>query len=77
MRIFHGDLANTSAELKLRSYSASVVTEMAYGHQVVSDDDPYLHIADRLNSMIAGVGAQGSNMVDLFPICTPTTFFGV
>lgn len=43
--------------------------EIAYGHHVSSPDDPYLRIADKINELVAGIGAQGSNLVDLFPFC--------
>lgn len=42
--------------------------EIAYGQHVVSDDDPYLQIANRLNTFIADVGMQGTHPVDVFPI---------
>ena len=49
------------------SFAASVAMEIAYGHQVSSEnDDPYLRIAEQMNDMIAGLGPQGSNPVDLF-----------
>lgn len=51
------------------SFAASVAMEIAYGHQVSDreDNDPYLRIADQMNDMVAGLGPQGSNPVDLFP----------
>ncbi|KAJ3485901.1 hypothetical protein NLI96_g4622 [Meripilus lineatus] len=52
----------------LEIFSASVLMEIAYGQHVVSDDDPYLQIANRLNTFIADVGMQGTHPVDVFPI---------
>ena len=42
--------------------------EIAYGQHVVSEDDPYLQIANRLNTFLADAGMQGTHPVDVFPI---------
>lgn len=42
--------------------------EIAYGHHITSEDDPFLRMAEKINELTAGVGPQGSNIVDLFPI---------
>ncbi|KAJ3473489.1 hypothetical protein NLI96_g12978 [Meripilus lineatus] len=55
-------------EAHLQRFSASVIMEIAYGHHVTSEDDPFLRIADKINELTAGVGPQGSNIVDFFPI---------
>ncbi|KAJ3485910.1 hypothetical protein NLI96_g4615 [Meripilus lineatus] len=55
-------------EEHLQCFASSVVMEIAYGHQVSSDDDPYLRLAKRMNEMAAGLGSQGSNPVDFLPI---------
>ncbi|KAJ3474621.1 hypothetical protein NLI96_g12354 [Meripilus lineatus] len=51
----------------IQRFASAVVMEIAYGHHVSSPDDPYLRIADKINELVAGIGAQGSNLVDLFP----------
>ncbi|KAJ3485907.1 hypothetical protein NLI96_g4625 [Meripilus lineatus] len=63
------NLLNTPENLEahLQRYSASVVAEIAYGHHITSADDPYLEMVTTMNVLLAGVGGQGSNPVDLFP----------
>ena len=56
-------------DISLCRFASAVVMEIAYGHHVSSPDDPYLRIADKINELVAGIGAQGSNLVDLFPFC--------
>lgn len=43
--------------------------EIAYGHQALSENDPYLQLANQMNDMVAGLGSSFANPVDFFPIC--------
>ncbi|KAL4247551.1 cytochrome P450 monooxygenase [Abortiporus biennis] len=51
-----------------RRYATSVIMEIAYGHEIVSDDDPYLQIAKEVNNVVTGAGDPGATPPDLFPI---------
>lgn len=47
--------------------TASTVTMVTYGHQVISDDDAYLKLIEKVNVATLDSGAPGSAMVDLIP----------
>lgn len=40
---------------------------VTYGHQVISDDDAYLKLIEKVNVATLDSGAPGSAMVDLIP----------
>lgn len=41
--------------------------EVAYGHQITSDDDPYVKISQDTGDAVQNAGPPGSTPVDLFP----------
>ncbi|KAG6887305.1 hypothetical protein C0995_016286 [Termitomyces sp. Mi166 len=50
------------------SYTTSIVIQIGYGHQIVSNDDPYLEIAEECCRIIKDLGTPGATPIDLFPI---------
>ncbi|KAG6862109.1 hypothetical protein C0995_005921 [Termitomyces sp. Mi166 len=51
----------------LRWFSTSIIMRVAYGHQITSDDDPYLRIAQDSSHAISHAGPPGNTPVDFFP----------
>lgn len=51
----------------IRRATASTVTMATYGLQVISDDDAYLQLIEKVNVATLEPGAPGSTMVDLIP----------
>lgn len=69
-RILAQNLLNTTddrLDLILR-FSTAIIVDVAYGHQIVSTDDPYVKIAERCSRAAAESGPPGGTPVDLFPI---------
>ncbi|KAJ3574043.1 hypothetical protein NP233_g2018 [Leucocoprinus birnbaumii] len=68
-------------EAMLRRFSTSIIMSIAYGHEILSDDDPYVQIAADSGYSLSHCGPAGSTPVDLFPILQhlpswfPGTFF--
>ncbi|RDB18010.1 hypothetical protein Hypma_000693 [Hypsizygus marmoreus] len=54
-------------ELLLR-FSTAIIIEIAFGHQITADNDPYLKAADDVCFAAANSGPPGGTFVDLFPI---------
>jgi hypothetical protein len=53
-------------------YATAIIIEVVYGHRIVTDNDPYLKIAnDALHYAIPSASVRGGSVVDLFPIRTP------
>lgn len=46
-------------------FSAAVVVEIAYGHEVKSSDDEYVELAEKSNDILLGLG--DTSLIDLFP----------
>ncbi|GJE94425.1 cytochrome P450 [Phanerochaete sordida] len=46
-------------------FATAVVMEIAYGHKIVSDDDPYIAIAGEINDILGAIGDV--SIVDFFP----------
>ncbi|KAF8074619.1 cytochrome P450 [Lyophyllum atratum] len=55
------------ADLLMR-FSTAVIIDIAYGHQAVSIDDPYIKIAADCSRAAADGGPIGGTPVDLFPV---------
>jgi hypothetical protein len=53
----------------IQRYATTLVMKIAYGHQILSDDDEYIKIADIFASAIAGSGSPGTTPPDVMPIC--------
>ncbi|KAI0075227.1 cytochrome P450 [Panus rudis PR-1116 ss-1] len=49
-------------------YSAATIIDITYGHQVTSDDDMLIGIAERAATATVTAGSPGSMLVDFFPI---------
>ncbi len=41
---------------------------VAYGHEILSDDDPYIEIAKNSGHALTHCGPPGNTPIDLFPI---------
>ncbi|KAK7677845.1 hypothetical protein QCA50_019157 [Cerrena zonata] len=52
----------------LTRFSASIIMEITYGHQVTSSDDKFIGIAQRAGEETVTAGSPGSMLVDFFPI---------
>lgn len=53
-------------ELLIR-YSAAIIIEIAYGHRILTDNDPYVKIAEDVCHASAHSGPPGGTPVDIFP----------
>jgi hypothetical protein len=53
----------------VQRYSTALVINIAYGHQILSDDDEYIKIAENSSEAIARAGSAGTTPPDLLPIC--------
>ena len=42
--------------------------EITYGHRIVSDDDPYIEIAEGVNHISTQSGTPGMTPVDVIPL---------
>jgi hypothetical protein len=42
---------------------------IAYAHQILSDDDEYLKMAENFSSVVDGSGTPGATPPDLLPFC--------
>ncbi|KNZ73173.1 O-methylsterigmatocystin oxidoreductase, partial [Termitomyces sp. J132] len=51
----------------IRRFSTSIIMRVAYGHQITSDDDPYLDITENTSIALGNAGAPGTTPVDFFP----------
>ncbi|KAF9552265.1 cytochrome P450 [Agrocybe pediades] len=51
----------------LNRYSASIILNVAHGHQVQGEDDEYMKIAEAVEYAITHCAPPGSNFVDMFP----------
>lgn len=52
----------------LGSFATSIVLYIAYGHEILSDADPYVQITADSSYAITHCGPPGGTLVDLFPI---------
>ncbi|KAG6845120.1 hypothetical protein H0H87_000547 [Tephrocybe sp. NHM501043] len=48
-------------------FTTAVIIEIGYGHQITSDEDPYLKIAEECCHIAKFLGPPGATPVDLFP----------
>ncbi|KAF4596650.1 hypothetical protein EYR38_008037 [Pleurotus pulmonarius] len=65
-----GGLLETRGEYEhaLTRFSTSIIMRVTYGHQILSDDDEYVGLANAVQESASEVGALGRTPVDLFPI---------
>ncbi|KDR72308.1 hypothetical protein GALMADRAFT_102042 [Galerina marginata CBS 339.88] len=52
----------------LNRFSSAIILRIAYGHEIKSNNDPYLKIISDVGYCITNCAAPGSNLVDLVPI---------
>jgi hypothetical protein len=50
-----------------RRFSTAIIMRVAYGHQITSDDDPYVKIAHDTGYALSNAGSPGSTPVDFIP----------
>ncbi|KAF7424559.1 hypothetical protein PC9H_009866 [Pleurotus ostreatus] len=60
--------SNSEYEHALTRFSTSIIMRVTYGHQILSDDDEYLALANTIQESASEVGVPGGTPVDLFPI---------
>ena len=41
--------------------------QVTYGHQITSDEDPYIDIAEKTSFALSNAGPPGNTPVDFFP----------
>ncbi|KAF9002123.1 cytochrome P450 [Cyathus striatus] len=51
----------------LQRFSTALIVKIAYGKDIISDDDPYLEISDAAIDSLVSCGSPGSTLVDLMP----------
>ncbi|KAJ7026803.1 cytochrome P450 [Mycena alexandri] len=51
----------------LSRFSTSVITRLTVGHEIVSDDDPYLELTKTVYEAVSRTGPPGNSPLDLFP----------
>ncbi|KAJ3491620.1 hypothetical protein NLI96_g552 [Meripilus lineatus] len=52
----------------VRRFASAVILEIAYGHRIQTDDDPYLQSTEHINQSLAGAGEPGMTAIDHIPI---------
>lgn len=50
-------------------YTSAIILEIAYGHTVESDDDPYLILSNQINKILSGINCAEADILDAFPPC--------
>ncbi|KAG6819996.1 hypothetical protein H0H93_006699, partial [Arthromyces matolae] len=56
-----------SRENLLSRFATAIVIRLVCGHQIASDDDPYIRMAKEVGATAANSGPPGSTPVDFFP----------
>ncbi|KAF9456703.1 cytochrome P450 1A2 [Collybia nuda] len=51
----------------IRRFSTAIIIRIAFGHQITSDDDPYVKFAERVGYAISNCGTPGNTPVDFLP----------
>ncbi|KAF8077572.1 cytochrome P450 [Lyophyllum atratum] len=49
-------------------FSTAIIIRIAYGHQITSDDDPYVYVTEGVSHALSNMGPPGGTPVDFFPI---------
>lgn len=62
---FHSVMA--SKLILQKSFSTAIIIDINYGHQIVSDDDPYVKITADCSRVAAESGPPGGTPIDMFP----------
>ncbi|KAJ8693265.1 hypothetical protein PTI98_010503 [Pleurotus ostreatus] len=68
--LVHGLMRNEGNHNQLLArFTTAVAIRIAYGHQIVSDDDEYIDILDTMGTAVRAGGLPGATAIDAFPIC--------
>ncbi|KAJ7747776.1 cytochrome P450 [Mycena metata] len=51
----------------LSRFSTGVITRLTVGHEIVTDDDPYLKLTKAIYQALSRTGPPGNSPIDLFP----------
>ncbi|KAF9456702.1 cytochrome P450 [Collybia nuda] len=51
----------------IRRFSTATIIRIAFGHQISSEDDPYVKIAEKVGYAISNSGSPGNTPVDFLP----------
>ncbi|KAJ3492023.1 hypothetical protein NLI96_g261 [Meripilus lineatus] len=51
----------------IQRFATAIVMDIAYGHRIVDNGDPYLRMADRTAKIALELGNLGTHAVDIFP----------
>lgn len=54
----------------MHRFSTAIIIRIAFGHQIISDDDLYVKIADDVSYALSNAGSPGGTLVDFFPFRT-------
>ncbi|KAF7423939.1 hypothetical protein PC9H_009237 [Pleurotus ostreatus] len=67
--LVHGLMRNEGNHNQLLArFTTAVAIRIAYGHQIVSDDDEYIDILDTMGTAVRAGGLPGATAIDAFPI---------
>ncbi|KAG6875958.1 hypothetical protein C0993_006581 [Termitomyces sp. T159_Od127] len=49
-------------------FSTSIIMQVAYGHRITSDEDPYINLTKEASYALGNAGPPGNTPIDFFPI---------
>ncbi|KAG6875167.1 hypothetical protein C0993_010537, partial [Termitomyces sp. T159_Od127] len=63
---------------KYQRFSTSIIMQVAYGHRITSDEDPYIDLTKEASYALGIAGPPGNTPIDFFPILQylPSWFSG-
>ncbi|KAI0796112.1 cytochrome P450 [Abortiporus biennis] len=69
-RIMVQNFLNSPMEIEtnMLRFANAIITEVTYGHKIMSGDDPYVARVDELFDILNGMGDPGGTIIDVFPI---------
>jgi hypothetical protein len=53
----------------MKRYTTTLIMKIAYGYQILSDDDEYIRMAENTSLAVARSGIPGTTPPDLLPFC--------
>jgi hypothetical protein len=56
-------------------YATTLVMKLAYGHQILSDDDEYIKIGENFSNAFGKSGSPGTTPPDFMPFCAFSATF--
>jgi hypothetical protein len=57
-----------SNQLSRCRFATGIITQIVAGHQILSDDDPYLRMSHMVFEAMSKTGPPGGSPLDFFPI---------